>query len=342
MKQATHRWIALLATTAIAIYLCWLMVLPFVQVLMWATVLAIMASPLNVALRRRGRGTTLSAAITTAVVVLTVLIPLLFLGFALVREATNTAPAIEAFIRRTLDPESAFMKWLSQYMDTGALQSPTAIRDQLAQWRSALFTWTLGTLGSVLGILAQVFFVIFTLFYLLRDSDRILPTVRNLMPLTAQQSEAVLWRTSEVISASLTGVLLIAALQGLAGGLAFWVLGLPSVLLWGVVMFLFAMVPMVGPSIVWVPAAIYLAANGHWIKASLLTAWGVAVIGLLDNVLRPRLVGQKTRLHELVVFFSVLGGLQVFGVLGLIVGPVVVAITLALIEVLRQAGSVGE
>lgn len=133
------------------------------------------------------------------------------------------------------------------------------------------------------------------------------------------------------------GVLSIAAIQGALGGAAFWVLGLASPLLWGVVMFFMSMIPMAGAFLVWVPAAIYLLVTGHWVKALILTLWGGLVIGTIDNFLRPRLVGQKTRLHELVVLFSVLGGLKVFGVLGLVVGPVVVAITLALIDVLRQA-----
>jgi predicted PurR-regulated permease PerM len=135
-------------------------------------------------------------------------------------------------------------------------------------------------------------------------------------------------------------VLVIAVIQGVLGGLAFWVLGLPSPLLWGVVMIFLSMIPMAGAFIVWVPAAIYLAITGHWVSALILTVWGALVIGSIDNFLRPKLVGEKTRLHELLVFFSVLGGLQVFGVIGLVLGPVIVAITIALLDVLRHADGV--
>jgi predicted PurR-regulated permease PerM len=119
--------------------------------------------------------------------------------------------------------------------------------------------------------------------------------------------------------------------------IAFLVLDLPSALLWGVMMFLLSTIPMAGAAIVWAPAAIYLFATGHWIKAVLLVAWGSLVIGMIDNVLRPRLVGKRAKLHELIIFFSVLGGLQVFGVLGLFVGPVVAAIALALVEVFQHS-----
>jgi predicted PurR-regulated permease PerM len=157
------------------------------------------------------------------------------------------------------------------------------------------------------------------------------------MPLSDAKAREILDRTGEVIGASVYGVLVIAVVQGVLGGLAFWVLGLPSPLLWGVVMIFLSMIPMLGAFIVWVPAAIYLALTGHWLQAVILAVWGALVIGSIDNFLRPKLVGERTRLHELLIFFSVLGGLQVFGVIGIVLGPVIVAITLALLDVLRHA-----
>ena len=141
-----------------------------------------------------------------------------------------------------------------------------------------------------------------------------------------------------MIAATVYGVLAISAIQGTLGTFIFWALGLPSPLLWGVVMFFLSMIPMAGAFLVWVPAALYLAITGAYIKAGILVVWGVLVIGSIDNVLSPRLVGRRASLHELLIFFAVLGGLQVFGVLGLVLGPVVVAMTLALIEMARQAG----
>ena len=140
-----------------------------------------------------------------------------------------------------------------------------------------------------------------------------------------------------MIGATIYGVLAISAIQGTLGYLIFLTLGLPSPLLWGVVMFIMSMIPMAGAFIVWVPAALYLLLTGSYVKALVLTVWGVVVIGSIDNFLSPSLVGRRARLHELLIFFSVLGGLQVFGVLGLVIGPVLAAITLALIEVVRQA-----
>jgi predicted PurR-regulated permease PerM len=130
---------------------------------------------------------------------------------------------------------------------------------------------------------------------------------------------------------------MISAIQGALGFFIFWALGLPSALLWGIVMFFLSMIPMAGAFLVWGPAAVYLAVIGLWTKAGILTAWGILVVGSIDNVLSPRLVGRRARMHELLIFFAVLGGIQVFGVLGVVLGPVVVAVTLALLEIVRQA-----
>ena len=119
----------------------------------------------------------------------------------------------------------------------------------------------------------------------------------------------------------------------------FWILGIPSALVWAVIMTLLCMIPMAGSALVWAPAAIYLGLTGAYAKAGVLFLFGILVIGTVDNFLRPRLVGGKTKMNELFIFFSVLGGLKVFGIVGILVGPVVLAITLALLEVFRRGGA---
>jgi predicted PurR-regulated permease PerM len=229
------------------------------------------------------------------------------------------------------------VRWLGQYVDLSKVASQEAIAERLKGVSGAIASRTLGFVGGVVGFIVEVFFVIFTMYYLFRDGERLRAAAYDMMPLSGPQAREILDRTGEVIGASVYGVLVIAVIQGVLGGLAFWVLGLPSPLLWGVVMVFLSMIPMLGAFIVWVPAAIYLVLTGHWAKAVMLAVWGALVIGSVDNFLRPKLVGERTRLHELLVFFSVLGGLQVFGVLGIVLGPVIVAITIALLDVLRHA-----
>jgi predicted PurR-regulated permease PerM len=341
-RKSQVRWAALLAATLIATYLCWLMLRPFVNVLAWAAVLVILFHPVHRRLVARTNRPATSAIVSCVLVILVILIPLTLITLALVREFSGAAQGLQHFASGLLDPNSPttgrMLRFAGQYVDIEQLRNPDAIRGHVERVSGSLAQSTLGIVGGAVGAVVQVFFIIFTMFYLFRDGERIVRALPEVLPLETAQSEEIFTRTNEVIGASVYGVLVIAAVQGTLGGLAFWVLGLPSPLVWGVVMTFMSLIPMAGSFVVWVPAAVYLAATGQWWKAGLLVFWGAVVIGSIDNFLRPKLVGDRTRLHELFIFFSVLGGLQVFGVLGLVLGPVVLAITLALFDVVRHAG----
>lgn len=340
MGKIQARWIALLVVTAVALYLNWLMLVPFIGVLAWSTVLVIVFYPFHKRLLARTNSPGWSAALSCLLVIVMILLPLTLVTLAVVNEASNLTHKLQAG-GDLLDPNSPVtgpaVRWLGQYVNLDQLRSQEFIVERVRSLSGQIASRTLGFVGGVVGAIVQVFFIIFTMYYLFRDGERVREGLRNILPLEQAQSQEIFLRMRDVISASVYGVLIIAFIQGALGGLAFWVLGLPSPLLWSVVMTLLSLIPMAGAFIVWVPAAIYLAATGAYVKAGLLTAWGALVIGSADNFLRPKLVGDKTRLHELLIFFSVLGGLQVFGVLGLVLGPVVVAVTLALLDVFRQA-----
>jgi predicted PurR-regulated permease PerM len=339
-RKFDARMLALLLATAVALYLCWLMLQPFVSVLAWAAVLVVFFYPIHRRLvRRTGRPAT-SALLSSLFVIIVILLPLTLITFAVVKEMTGVVQNLQANAAALFNTNSPvtgrFIGWLGHYVNLDQLSSQEFLVDRLRGLSGTIAGSTLGFVGGLAGGIVQVFFVIFTMYYLFRDGERIVRALPEMLPLERAQSEAIFARTSEVISASLYGVLVIAMIQGALGGLAFWVLGLPSAIVWAVVMTFLSMIPMAGSFIVWVPAAGYLAVTGHWGKALLLVAWGALVIGTVDNFLRPKLVGERTKLHELLIFFSVLGGLKVFGVLGIVLGPVVVAVTRALLDVFRQ------
>lgn len=340
-RQFQPRWIALFAATVGALYLCWLMLLPFIDVLAWAVVLVIVFYPIHLRIVARTGRPGWSAMLSCLLVIVTILVPLSLVTLAVVNEISGVAPKLQTGVEALLDPNSPntgrALRWLGQYVDVEQLRSQQFIVERLRGISGSIASRTLGFVGGLAGAVVQIFFVIFAMFYLFRDGEAIRQGLRDALPLERIQSNEIFLRTRDVISASVYGVIVIATIQGALGGVAFWMLGLPSPLLWGVVMLMFSMIPMAGAFIVWVPAAIFLAVSGSWIKAIILTVWGLLVIGTVDNFLRPKLVGEKTRLHELLIFFSVLGGLQVFGVLGLVLGPVIVAVTLALLDVFRQA-----
>ena len=338
MRRPLESWIALLIVTAVGLYVCWLMVAPFVTVLLWAVVLAILSYPYYVRFRDRGRHKPSTAAlITTCMVVLVVIIPVSLVALGLVRQAAPAAAALQRSVGELLNPDSRLVASLERFIDVDQLRDPQYLGERLEGLTGVVASRTFGIVGGLVGAVIQMFFVLFTLYYLLKDADYIVPAVRGMVPLQDSEVDQVFARTHDVINASLYGVLVVAAIQGALGGIGFVIVGLPSPVLWGAVMFLLSTIPVAGAPVVWVPAAIYLAVTGHWWKALILTAWGTFVVGLIDNFLRPRLVGERARLHELLVFFAVLGGLHVFGVLGLVIGPVVVAVTLSLVDVIRGA-----
>ena len=340
------RWWALLIVTAIALYLCWLMIKPFLGVLMWAAVLVIVFYPVHRRLVQRTNRPALSALLSCVLVILTILVPVSLVTVAVVSELTGAVQNVQAAINYVLDPNSPMtgrlLGWLGRFIDVQKLLSGEYLAEQLGGMSGGLAGRTLGVIGGVIGAIVQMFFVIFTMYYLFRDGDRIFDTIKNALPLNEDQSLAIMERATEVVGASVYGVLAIAVIQGTLGGLAFWVLGVPSAIVWGVVMTFLSMIPMLGSFLVWMPAAIYLALTGHYLKAAFLVLWGTLVIGMIDNFLRPKLVGGRTRLHELLIFFAVLGGLQVFGVLGIVLGPVVLALAMSLLEVFRAADKASE
>ncbi len=331
------RWLAVLVITAIALFLCWKMLEPFLSVLLWATVLVIIFYPLYDRLAARTKRRSISAILAIVLIMVAVIMPIVLISFAVANELSQLVNTLQAGGERLMANAAQNEKIhrvlvnLQQYINIENLKDPISKISQTA------LKGTINVVGGVVGAIVKIFFILFAMYYLFRDGEKIARKLPDQIPLERERAVRILTHTREIISASVYGVLVIAIIQGVLGGLMFWFLGIPSSLVWGVLMTLLSTIPMAGAFVVWVPAAIILAISGHWGQAIILTLWGSVVIGSIDNFVRPKLVGQKAKMHELVIFFSVLGGLSVFGVLGILLGPVVVAITLALLEVLGES-----
>ena len=338
MKQQVEqaRWIGVLVATAIALYVCWLMIRPFLGVLAWAVVLVIVFYPVHKRLTSRIRRPGFRALISCLLVVVIIVLPLVVLTTVVAQELAKVIPNLPSQISVLLNsPTSPFGKisaWMESRFGLDTVSSKAFIVDHLKQSSERLLGTSLNLAGNIVSGIVKAFFVLFTMYYLFKDGDRIVDQLPAALPLRRDQSDAIIMRTKEVVSASVYGVVTIAALQGVLGGIMFWILGIPSPLLWAVLMAFVCMIPVAGSFLVWLPLAIYLMATGHWTKAIILIVWGALVISTVDNFLRPKLVGTQTKLHELFIFFSVLGGISVFGLLGIVLGPVILAITLGLLR----------
>ncbi|MFN8610465.1 MAG: AI-2E family transporter [Vulcanimicrobiota bacterium] len=332
------RWFLLLGLTAVMLQLCWKILTPFLSILLWASVLVMVFYPVYRRILHKLEGrSTLAAVLSTLLVLATIILPMVAVTGMVVAEMESTARDIQAEIPRHLERLPEFLELVYRYTGMTQEELKRAVQTGARTGSQTLLGGLLSLVGGAVGFLVNLGFVSFTMFYLFIDGDKAVLSLRDWLPLERSQSHALLVRAGEIISASVYGVIVLAVIQGSLGGLMFWWLGLPSPLLWGVVMILFATIPMLGTFVIWVPAAIYLAANGFYVKAVILTLWGSIVIGMSDNLLRPTLVGKKAKMHDLMIFFAVLGGLKAFGVLGILMGPVVLAVSLTLLEAFRRA-----
>lgn len=334
---------AIFVAFAVSVYLSWLLIRPFLWALAWAGVMSVLFYPVHERLSRRLTSQSWSAALSTTLVILTILVPTAVVVRSVVGEAqavARRAPAtVAAVLSQTNSVTGPTVRWIERYKSLDRLRDPHWLESAAEELAGTATRTPLRLVGGVASMAIQLAIIVFTMFYLFKDGRALRTYLYELVPVENRRIREFLVRVRDVIMACAYGTLLVAIVQGTLGGLAFWALGLPSPMLWGVVMVLASMIPTLGAFIVWVPAAIYLAATGQAWQAIALTVWGTLVVGLADNVLRPLWVGNRTKMHELLVFFGVLGGLQLFGVLGLFIGPVIFAIALALVESLREVGA---
>jgi len=341
VKQQIYqaRFVAVLLVTGVGLYLCWLMLKPFAGVLGWATVLVIVFHPVHRRLISKVRHPGFSALLSCLLVILIIVLPLTLLTIAAAQELARVVPNLPSKISEAISTQPPLVgkitAWLQTRFGVDTFRSQEFLIEQLKRSSEFLlhFSWSL--VSNILGGVVKAFFVVFTMYYLFRDGEQIVKKLPTVLPVTAHQGEEIIKRIQEVVGASVYGVVTIATVQGMLGGLAFWLLGVPSPILWAVLMTFICMIPIAGSFLVWLPLSIYLMTTGHWVKAALLIVWGGLVVSTIDNFLRPKLIKNQTKLHELFVFFSVLGGISVFGLLGLVLGPVVLAITLGLLQTFR-------
>ncbi|HVK40025.1 MAG TPA: AI-2E family transporter [Candidatus Kapabacteria bacterium] len=333
--------LALLIATALAFYLCWLIAKPFMPALAWAVALAVVGTPMHRWIRRRIRNEGVAAGAAVTAIAIVVVAPAFFLLQRVVMEGTEAVTALKREVET-----GAFRQQLMQNPQMAQVvtfvEENFDLASSLQQVAGGLSGPASSFVSGSIWAIVELLIVFFSLFYFFRDRDAMIAEMRGLVPLARDESTRLLKRLSDTVQATVFGTLVVAAIQGTLGGLMFWWLGLPLPLLWGVVMGLLAIIPVLGAFVIWIPAAILLVIQGSVIKALILTVWGVIVIGLIDNLLYPMLVGNRLRLHTLPVFFSIVGGLLVFGASGLIIGPVVLSVADGLVNVWRHRMAVGE
>jgi len=338
----------LLAVTAVALCFCYVLVAPFLKPILLSIVLAVLSFPLHSRIQRRVRNRNVSALLSTCLVVLFIVLSTVLLGKALATGLRDVYQALsssgDGSERLSLYVIHIFeraVELVSSYLPISTSDLRSATLNQAEKGVSTFLGMTAGVLGSFTALLANALIAFFVLFFLLRDGNGMLRRAAVLLPLRRDQTRRLFALVKDTVNATVYGTLTMAALQGALAGLALWFLGVTSAGLWAIVTALCALLPLIGTGIVLLPAISMLIFSGHWIKGLILLAWGLAIVHPVDNLLRPHLIGSRTKLSTLFVFFALLGGLQAFGGLGVFVGPIVLAISLALLKFLREEKRAG-
>ena len=317
------------------IYLVFRIYEPFLPALGWAAILVIFFYPMHHWMSQRFQATRAAVFSTLAVTIL-LIVPAILLTALFVREAVSISRGVHASLMQDHAPAiSKIWGWIAQRVP--GLDPNADVVDMLQQAVQKQAGFLAQRLGSVLKNIAtfifDLFVMIFALFYFFRDADEIIRGVHSFLPFDADHRDALIVQAGNLISASVTTSLIIAAIQGALGGLGFVLVGLPTPLFWGVAMAFFSLVPVVGSGLIFVPASLWLGFTGHWGRALLLLVICAGVTTIVDNVLRPILLGGRTELSGLVIFISVVGGVAVFGMLGLVLGPILVATAASVLAV---------
>lgn len=336
----------LAALLLLGVYLLYEVFASFFIPLCWAAVLAIVFYPYYIWLiGRTGLSRSLSAFIACVTIGIFVVVPMVLLGSAIITEVLGIYHWAQEYINvissQAIDKTPVMLapsitSVIKRYIGLSSAQ----INNIFAASIKEASLWLLGGMTDMIKSFVQLVFnaavTFIAMFYIFKDGWRLLASAMRTVPLSGHDREKLVERAGNVIQATVKGGLLVGAAQGLLGALAFWAVGFNSPILWGFVMFLLSFLPWIGTAMVWLPAAVYLLLTGDYFNGFGLMLWGFFVVGLIDNFLRPLLISEAVDLHPFLVFFSIIGAVNAFGIIGIIAGPLLLSIAAAAIEIYQE------
>lgn len=329
----------LLLMTGAGLCVTFIIAKPFLWPIVTAALLAVAIQPLFTKLLRYVRNRSAAALLVT----ITLFLALLLLTGFFVNTLANETMALYGWLNeRNPNPEGwndywlrltdRPLRWVETNLGIARQQVRVAALAQMRDISARLVDWAKSLAVNITGTIVDTFIMLFTLFFLLRDGPAIVQRTGSILPLEADRYSLLLKTMSDSIVANVYGVAAVSLAQAALGAIGYWIAGLPNVLLWSVMTALASMIPLLGAIAVWGVGVIYLLTVGHWGGAIFLLIFGSVVISTADNVIRPLVIAGRVKLNTLVIFFSLLGGVQAFGIIGLFVGPITVSLTVALVK----------
>ncbi|MDB5618809.1 AI-2E family transporter [Tardiphaga sp.] len=340
----------LILIVVVSLAFAWILT-SFYGAILWGVVIALMfAPPYRWLLRKMPQRRTLAALLMLVLIVLIVILPLTLVAASLTRQAATVIGRMQSgeldfvkFLQQILD---ALPTWATSLLDRYGVASLGDMQEKLSagliKGSQTIASQALNIGQSTFEFILNLGIMLYLLFFFFRDGDRLAVRVKDAIPLRPDLRDELLEKFTVVIRATVKGSLLVALTQRALGGVIFWILGINAALLWAVLMAFLSLLPAVGAGLVWLPVAIYLLATGSFWQGAILIAYGILVIGLVDNIMRPMLVGKDTKLPDYIVLISTLGGIEAFGLNGFVIGPVIAAMFIAAWDIFSKSRKEGE
>lgn len=346
MKTSRFYIFTLIALSLIFGYLTYNVLKPFFTALAWGAVMSIVFYPVYASLGRFIRWKTVNSLITLIVIVLIILGPISYLAVLLAAEAKAVSAYIESGELSSLkvvleEPRvAAFLDRIRSVLNMEETDMADLIVQNISNVGRQLLGKVSAGVSNAVAAIVNFVFMLLAIFFFLRDGPGFIRRVRNYLPFTEEQKDKFEVQVKDMVVSVIYGGVIVAAIQGLMGGVAFYFLGLSSPVIWGMAIFIMSFIPMLGTFAIWGPVTVYFFIEGAVAKGITLAIVGMLGISMVDNILKPIIIGGRTKMPTLLIFFSVLGGLKLFGPIGIIAGPLVIALFVSIIEIFREVGGV--
>jgi predicted PurR-regulated permease PerM len=326
VKKSNYFFIALYIA---AIIMLFLLFKPYFAFLALGAILAVLLFPLNIYLRKYVKNRIASSLIMTLLVILLIIIPSAYLGYEITKEATSAYNLITSSnyskISETISRVLGFDFRIEDYI----LPMSNTLVQNLSNSIPQL-------IGTITDFTIKLFLMFFLIYYAFKEGDILLANFMNILPISQSHKDQILDEGNVVLYGVLHGQLLVSLIQGALGGLGFWIFGFPNPIFWGFIMAILAFVPMLGTALVWLPASLIQLSLGNNFGAIGMLLYGGIIVMNIDNVLKPLIIGKRTGMHPMLVLLGIFGGIQFFGIIGMIIGPVIVAICILVIKFFNQ------
>lgn len=333
----------LLSILAVLGYLSYQIFQPFLTPIAWAMVFCVVFYPAYAFTLRFIKLKAAASLVTLLLILIVIIGPFSYISYSLINEVSDFVERSDADIRSltALLSDERLLSILRKVEPYTGLEAPSeeVIIENARKFGKKIIDWLSAGFGNVMSVAANFVIMAFTIFFFLKDGPGFLQRIRNYLPFSEQQRDRLTSQIKDMIVSTIYGGVVVAIIQGMLGGAAFAILGIHSPIFWGCVMALMSFVPMLGTAIIWLPASALLLLQGAYVKGIGLILIGIFVISMVDNILKPLIIGGRTKMPTIVIFFTVLGGIKLFGLLGLVMGPLVFALFLSIFEIFRTVES---